>query len=268
MINFTKMQGLGNDFMVIDNTKGEICLTAAQIQHLADRNFGVGFDQLLMVETSERADFRYVIYNADGSEVAQCGNGARCLAKFIHDHNLSTKNPLKVETKSTIMELKINPDQTVTVNMGSPIFTPAKIPLIAKTQALTYDLAGFKLGVLSLGNPHCVLIVDDLEQTNITKIAPKIQAHKSLPDSANIAFMQILSRDEINLRVFERGVGETLACGSGACAATIFGIISGHLNNTITTHLRGGNAQINYQKSQSVFLTGPAEFVFSGKIKI
>jgi diaminopimelate epimerase len=268
LINFTKMHGLGNDFMVVDNTDGDISFSVVQIRNLSNRHFGIGFDQLLVVESSNSPgiDFRYVIYNADGSEVAQCGNGARCFARFVTHNNLIKRNPIIVETHSSVITLHVNKDNTVRVDMGSPSFELDSIPLVAPEIKPTYEIDGLKMGILSMGNPHCVLIIEDFSTLNIASIASKIQANKVLPNQANIGFMQIINRGEINLRVYERGSGETLACGSGACAAVVYGIEKDLLDEKVRTHLTGGDAAIEYQKGGNVFLSGPAEFVFEGQV--
>jgi len=268
LINFTKMHGLGNDFMVVDNTDGDISFSVEQIRNLSNRHFGIGFDQLLVVESSNSPgiDFRYVIYNADGSEVAQCGNGARCFARFVTHNNLTKRNPIIVETHSSVITLHINTDDTVRVDMGSPCFELDSIPLVATEIQPTYEIEGLEMGVLSMGNPHCILIIEDFSTLDIANIASKIQANKVLPNQANIGFMQIINRGEINLRVYERGSGETLACGSGACAAVVYGIEKGLLDEKVRAHLTGGDAAIEYQKSGHVFLSGPAEFVFKGQV--
>ncbi len=270
MINFTKMHGLGNDFMVVDNTAGDITFSAEHITALAHRHFGIGFDQLLMIESSTTAevDFRYVIYNSDGSEVEQCGNGARCFARFVREKGLSDKNPINVETMSGIISLFINDDNSVRVDMGQPVFNPSDIPLIATKESLYYSIEDYEVGVVSTGNPHCVMIVDDVDSIDVESIALQIQQSELLPNQANIGFMQIIGRNEINLRVYERGAGETLACGSGACAAVIHGVRIGQLDSQVTTHLRGGDALIEYNKNEHVFLSGPAQFVFEGWIDI
>jgi len=270
MINFTKMHGLGNDFMVVDNSAGNISFSAEQIRALAQRHFGIGFDQLLMIESTNTkdVDFRYVIYNSDGSEVEQCGNGARCFARFVREKGLSDKNPISVETKSSLISLFINDDHSVRVDMGEPVFNPSDVPLIAPEESLYYSIEGYEVGVFSTGNPHCVMIVDDVEGVDVETIALRIQQSNLLPNQANIGFMQIISRNEINLRVYERGSGETLACGSGACAAVIHGVRIGQLDHKVTAHLRGGDALIEYNKGEHVFLSGPAQFVFEGWVDV
>jgi diaminopimelate epimerase len=267
MIYFTKMHGLGNDFAVIDNIDGNVSLSTDEIRKLSDRRFGIGFDQLLMVEssTSKDADFRYVIFNADGSEVNQCGNGARCFALYVQKKNLSYKNPLSVETNAGIMTLTINSDDSVRVEMGEPNFLPSKIPLNINETTSEYMVEGFKVGALSIGNPHAVLILDDI--TDINSTALKIQSSKNFPEGVNVGFMKILSKDEVQLRVVERGVGETLACGSGACAAVIHGARLGMLNSKVKVHLNGGDAMVEYD-GRKVYLSGPGEFVYEGSINL
>ena len=270
MINFTKMHGLGNDFMVIDNTAGTLTLNSEQIIMLAHRHLGVGFDQLLMVEstTTPGVDFRYVIYNADGTEVGQCGNGARCFARFVTEKGLTTNNPINVETRAGLMSLFVNDNQMVQVDMGEPNFNPINIPLRAMQQENTYEIAGFEVATLSIGNPHCVMLVNDVNTVNVKEIATQIQQSELLPNQANVGFMQVLNANEINLRVYERGAGETLACGSGACAAVISGVRAGLLDSTVVAHLRGGDALIEYTEDEHVFLSGPAQFVYEGQVEI
>jgi diaminopimelate epimerase len=267
MIYFTKMHGLGNDFVVINNIDGDVSLSNDEIRKLSDRRFGIGFDQLLMVESSSSkdADFRYVIFNADGSEVNQCGNGARCFALYIQKKNLSYKNPLSVETNSGIMVLKINSDDSIRVEMGEPNFLPSKIPLNVKEESSEYIVEGFKVGSLSIGNPHAVLVLNDI--SDIDSTALKIQSSSHFPEGVNVGFMKVLSKDEVKLRVFERGVGETLACGSGACAAVVHGIRLGKLNSKVKVRLNGGNAMVEYD-GKNVYLSGPGEFVYEGSINL
>ena len=269
LINFTKMHGLGNDFMVIDNTDGSITLGTEQITLLAERNFGVGFDQLLMVESSTTAgvDFRYVIYNANGLEVAQCGNGARCFARFVTEKGLTSNNPIKVETRSGTMSLLVNDDQTVRVDMGDPSFKPKDIPLLVDVQTDTYEIEGCELGVLSIGNPHCVMMVNNIHSVDVESIATRIQNSELLPEQANIGFMQIINEKTIVLRVYERGVGETLSCGSGACAAVIYGVKMGLLNFEVSVKFARGSVSVIYE-GEHVFLSGSAEFVFEGQVEI
>ncbi len=261
------MHGLGNDFMVVDNTAGNITFSADQVARLAHRHFGVGFDQLLIVESNDNTDidFTYRILNADGSEVEQCGNGARCFARFVVQKGLTKNNPIRVQTHSGVISLLINQDNTVRVDMGKPIFTPSEVPLVVSTQKDNYQIEGYEMGVLSMGNPHCVMLVDDVKHIDIKPIALSIQNSTLLPNQANIGFMQIINSNEINLRVYERGSGETLACGSGACAAVVYGVNQGLLDST---HLNGGDAVIEYEEQGSVYLSGPAEFVFEAQIQI
>jgi len=269
MINFTKMQGLGNDFIVIDNIEGNVCLSTEEIRQLSDRRFGIGFDQLLMVESANTrdVDFRYVIFNADGSEVSQCGNGARCFALYLQKKELTNKNTITVETNLGNIVLTINRDKSVRVEMGKPNFIPSEIPFITQAQAIEYSLKDQKMGVLSIRNPHAVIILEDIDGENIEAIATRLQNSDYFPESVNVGFMQILSRNEINLRVIERGVGETLACGSGACAAVIHGIQLGLLENEVEVQLKGGSAFVEYN-GDSVYLSGPGEFVYEGAVNL
>mgnify|MGYP000642685054 CR=1 FL=1 len=267
MIYFTKMHGLGNDFAIINNIDGDVSLSTEEIRKLSDRRFGIGFDQLLMVENSlsKNTDFRYVIFNADGSEVNQCGNGARCVALYIQKKNLSYKNPLSVETNTGIMVLTVNSDDSVRVEMGEPNFLPSIIPINVNEESSEYIVEGFKVGSLSIGNPHAILILDDI--SDIDSTALKIQSSSYFPEGVNVGFMKLLSKDEVQLRVVERGTGETLACGSGACAAVIHGIRLGLLNSKVKVRLNGGNAMVEYD-GQKVYLTGPGEFVYEGSINL
>lgn len=275
LINFTKMHGLGNDFMVIDNTDGSVTLSVEQITKLAQRNFGVGFDQLLLVEKADvdTIDFKYRIFNADGSEVAQCGNGARCFARFVTEKGLTSNNPIKVETHSGTMSLLVNDDQTVRVDMGKPNLTYDIDNIVPKqtTPRQEYETLRerYEGGVLSVGNPHYVMIKKDIWNIDIEGIAEEIQDNGFFPDGINVGFMQIEDRDRIQLRVYERGVGETLSCGSGACAAVIYGVTAGLLNSKVTVDFERGDVQVEYNKGGGhVFLSGPAEFVFEGQVEI
>ena len=270
MVYFTKMQGLGNDFIVIDNTQGNVCLSCEEIRDLADRHFGIGFDQLLMVEPaiSSGVDFQYTIFNSDGSEVSQCGNGARCFARYVVEKDLINSRKITVETRAGIMTLEVNRDNTVKVNMGAPIFDPVAVPISAQKLAKEYRVEGLSMGALSMANPHAVIISDSFNDSDIKAIGTKIQNTDFFPESANVGFMSIVNRTEINLRVYERGVGETLACGSGAAAAVVHGQQMGLLDETVTVHLTGGDALIEHQAGGDVYLSGPAEFVFEGAIKL
>lgn len=274
-LNFTKMHGLGNDFMVVDGVTQNVFFSPEQIKKLANRNFGIGFDQLLLVEPpyDPDLDFHYRIFNADGSEVSQCGNGARCFARFVQLKGLSNKNAIKVSTKSGNMVLYLENNDQVTVNMGRPILEPKKVPFTAQQQEKTYLLRSnddtVMCGVVSMGNPHCVVVVDDVDTANVEDLGARLEAHERFPEKANIGFMQILSRDHVKLRVYERGAGETLACGSGACAAVVVGRIQDLLNSKVQVDLPGGSLQIRWHDENSpVKMTGPAEYVFDGQLHL
>ncbi|WP_438971612.1 diaminopimelate epimerase [Methylophaga sp.] len=274
MLKFSKMHGLGNDFIVINAIEQAVNLTSEQIQFLSDRRFGVGCDQLLLVEKPQtaEADFRYRIFNADGGEVSQCGNGARCFARFVREKGLTAKDTIAVETASGLIYPTLQADGSVTVDMGKPIFEPKNIPFIAEEQANTYMLAiddhGKKeITALSMGNPHAVMMVDDVDTASVEEIGPLVESHERFPERVNAGFMQVIDSDSIRLRVFERGSGETFACGTGACAAVVSGIRRGLLNNIVTVALPGGDLQISWpDEDSSVWMTGPAEHVFDGEI--
>lgn len=274
-LNFTKMQGAGNDFVVIDSYTSTVRLTKAQIQHIANRYFGVGCDQLLMVEKTEipNVDFRYRIFNADGGEVEQCGNGARCFVRYVVEKGLTSKHEIKVETAGGIITLTLADNGQVTVNMGTPNFNPSALPYSAPKQQLLYDLALndslVQIAAVSMGNPHAVVTVDNVETTNIAEIGPQIESHPLFPNHVNAGFMQVISPHEIQLRVFERGSGETLACGSGACAAVVSGIRLNLLQSPVLVNTRGGQLKIEWPDAMApVMMTGPAEIVFEGSINI
>ena len=274
-IKFSKMHGAGNDFVVIDGINQPLNLTAAQVRFMADRHFGIGCDQLLLVEKSgaETADFRYRIFNADGGEVEQCGNGARCFVRFVHDKGLTPKREIRAETKSGLITPRLEDDGRITVDMGPPRFDPAEIPFQAEKQALTYalDVDGSKVEIsaLSMGNPHAVQIVDNIDSAPVTSLGPRIESHDRFPNRVNAGFMQIVDRSHIRLRVFERGAGETLSCGTGACAAAVAGIARGLLDSRVTVETRGGILTIRWAgKNNPVMMTGPAEMVFDGEIEI
>ena len=274
-INFTKMQGLGNDFVVIDAIQQQISLSPQQIRFIADRHFGVGCDQLLLVEKSidSNADFRYRIFNADGGEVAQCGNGARCFARFVRDKKLSDKDEILVDTDAGQLLLRFDSDSLITVNMGVPRHTPAQIPVQAEEESKFYtvvvDETEKAFGAVSMGNPHAVIQVHDIKTAPVNELGATLENHPFFPERANIGFMQIVDRQHILLRVFERGAGETLACGSGACAAVIIGIEQNLLDKDVTVELSGGDLKVNWQgRGQPVFMTGPAVAVFDGMITI
>jgi diaminopimelate epimerase len=275
ILRFTKMQGLGNDFVVIDNMDQSIRLSPAQIRQLADRHFGIGCDQLLIVEPSTQpdTDFRYRIYNADGGEVEQCGNGARCFARFVREKGLTDKTHIRVETLSGLLELVVGADEQVTVEMGVPRFAPDQIPFHAQQEqpAYTLEVMGqqLEIGAVSLGNPHAVLRVPDVQSAPVNTLGPAIERHAAFPARVNAGFMQILDRNTIALRVYERGAGETLACGSGACAAAVIGQRRGWLDNPVQVRLPGGTLLINWPGgNHPVSMTGPAQTVFEGQIEL
>lgn len=274
-IEFTKMHGLGNDFVVLDGVRQHILLTPEQIRRIADRHFGIGFDQLLLVERpdDEDADFRYRIFNADGGEVEQCGNGARCFVRFVHDQGLTNKTEILVQTAGGIIKQSLETDGSVTVDMGCPRFHPPDIPFLADQQALTYmlDIGTEKIDIsaLSMGNPHAVQIVADGDQAPVERQGPLIERHVRFPQRVNAGFMQIIGRDHIKLRVFERGAGETLACGTGACAAVVAGIMRGLLDSRVRVSMRGGDLIVDWKGGNSpVLMTGPAVVVFKGEIEL
>lgn len=274
-LNFTKMQGAGNDFVVIDSYTQPISLSQSQIQHIANRYFGVGCDQLLMVEKTVTAgvDFRYRIFNADGGEVEQCGNGARCFVRFVVDKGLTQKREITVETASGIITLKLQDDGQVTVNMGAPRFLPEQIPFEAPAQQTLYPLAlaqaEIQVSAVSMGNPHAVMVVNDVHTAPVAEYGPQIESHPRFPQHVNAGFMQVVNPHEINLRVYERGSGETLACGTGACAAAVSGIQLGLLSSPVVVNTRGGQLSIAWGgDGKPVMMTGPAEIVFEGQIEI
>ena len=286
-IRFTKMQGAGNDFVVLDETQGRLGLTPAQYRFLADRHFGVGADQILTVRPSpaEGIDFEYVIHNADGGEVEQCGNGARCFARYVRDKGLTDKDAIRVRTLAGVIEPRLSADGRVTVDMGRPVFEPARVPFDASGLRPTAQGSGEKwplalegqgldapvwIAVVSMGNPHAVQLVDDVDAAPLARTGPLIESHVRFPQRVNAGYMQIVHRGEVRLRVYERGVGETLACGSGACAAVAAGIRLGLLDHRVDVHTRGGLLTIAWSGSpeDSVFMTGPATTVFEGQIDI
>ncbi len=274
-LKFTKMQGLGNDFVVIDSYTSPVNLTAEQIRRIADRRFGIGCDQLLLVEkpTQSMADFRYRIFNADGGEVEQCGNGARCFARFVFDKGLTAKTKICVETAGGIIYPKLEDGGLVTVDMGSPKFEPNQIPFIADEVALSYPLLvsdhEVEISVVSMGNPHAVQVVEDLDRAPVGNEGVLIEVHSRFPQRVNAGFMQIMDVHHIRLRVFERGAGETLACGTGACAAAVAGIRLGQLQSPVQVDMRGGSLTIAWAGGEdSVMMTGPAVVVYDGNISI
>lgn len=284
------MHGAGNDFIVLNGINQDLSnITSAQWQSLAHRQFGIGADQILIVEKTTRpdADFKYRIFNSDGGEVEQCGNGSRCFVRFVLDQGLSNKNPLRVEVAHTVLTLQSHPDGQVEVNMGAPIFEHNQIPFnangLASLQEFHETLYAIPLeqpavhdsfvGVLSMGNPHAVQVVGDIESAPVLQEGPGIEQHRAFPKRVNAGYMQIVNRNEIKLRVYERGAGETLACGTGACAAVVSGIRRGLLDSPVKVHTRGGDLQIAWAgiingSPQSVIMTGPAVTVFEGETEI
>ncbi len=294
-IRFTKMQGAGNDFVVLDETQARHNFSSAQYRFLADRHFGVGADQILTVRPAPNPslDFEYVIHNADGGEVEHCGNGARCFVRYVRDKGLTTKERVRVKVKQGEIELHMNADGRVTVNMGAPIFEELKVPfqfeglqhkwvgdcqvwqLPLKTNAGSSGFAdGVEVAVLSMGNPHAVQVVNSVDTAPVLTLGPLIENHSAFPNRVNAGFMQVLSRNQVRLRVFERGAGETLACGTGACAAVVAGIRMGLLNPIVDVQTHGGVLTIEWQGgalkdvSQPVLMTGPATSVFEGEIDV
>jgi diaminopimelate epimerase len=273
MIHFTKMHGLGNDFVVIDAIHQSPRLEPESIKKLADRHFGIGFDQLLLVEkpVSPNADFKYRIFNADGGEVSQCGNGARCFARFVRDKGLSAKDEVRVDTDAGQLLLKFDPDGQITVNMGIPRHRPADIPLLADREADIYqviaDGVAYTFGAVSMGNPHAVLLLEDVESAPVATVGRLLESHPIFPARANIGFMQIMDRGHIKLRVYERGAAETLACGSGACAAAVIAIERHLVDRHVQVELPGGTLKISWAgRGEPVLMTGPAISVFEGTI--
>ena len=274
-VKFSKMHGIGNDFVVIDLVTQTGRIRPQRVKELSDRNFGIGFDQMLIVERPSRpdVDFRYRIFNADGSEVENCGNGARCFARFVYDNHLTGKRDIKVETANGIMELHLTDDGQVVVDMGPAILEPAKIPLVAEQfmpeyQRMMPEIGDVKFGAVSMGNPHAVIRVNDVDNAPVEHWGPIVEACEYFPNKVNVGFMQIVNPNEIRLRVFERGSGETLACGTGACAAVVSGQLRGWLQPGVLVHLPGGDLKIDWDGKHSVRMTGPAETVFEGRVNI
>lgn len=287
-LRFTKMQGAGNDFVVIDATRSPLTLSAEQARHLGDRRFGVGADQILIVEAapSPAVDFRYRIFNSSGEEVEHCGNGARCFLRFVRAKGLTTQRLVRVQTMNRVLELREGDDGRVTVDMGAPVFDLDAVPFDAQgLQSVPGATPGFPLwplalpdgstvdvAVLSMGNPHAVQRVDDVDTAPVAAVGPLVERHVRFPQRANASFLQVLSRSEVRLRVFERGAGETLACGTGACAAVVAGIRLGWLDACVEVQALGGRLTIEWAGAQRldapVLLTGPAEFVFEGEIEL
>ena len=275
LLEFTKMHGLGNDFMVVDLISQKAFLDTLTIQRLADRHFGIGFDQLLIVEPPDvpSADFKYRIFNADGSEVEQCGNGVRCFARFVHERQLTTKTKIKVQTKSGIVEPELGQNGWVRVNMGYPKFSPQEIPFIAEEMENLYEIQlptdeKLTIDVVNMGNPHAVTIVPDVISADVARIGPQVESHERFPQRVNVGFMQIVDDKHARLRVFERGVGETLACGTGACAAAVSGMRRGLLSNSVEIELAGGQLLIEWCEGDVVWMTGPTATVYHGQLDL
>lgn len=273
-LRFTKMHGLGNDFIVIDGISQTVSLSPEQLRQLADRHTGIGCDQILLVEEAlGQADFRYRIFNADGGEVEQCGNGARCFVRYVHDRGMTDKREIQVETLSGIITPRLEPDGEVTVNMGVPVFEPDAIPFIADRRAPVYwlDVAEkqVEIGVVSMGNPHAVQVVEDIRKAPVLTEGSLIERHQRFPRRVNAGYMQVINRHHLRLRVYERGAGETLACGTGACAAVVSGISRGLLDQKVKVSMQGGDLMITWQgEGHPVWMTGPAKTVFNGEIEL
>ncbi len=272
---FAKMHGLGNDFVVFDAVNQDLQLTSENIRRIADRKLGVGCDQILVIypATEPDVDFNYKIYNSNGEEVEQCGNGARCIGKFLALNGLTNKTSIKIKTISGVYQIYLRDDEMVTVNMGIPIFEPEKIPFSASQQASSYEIdvdgEQVKIGVVSMGNPHAVVQVDDINNAPVDILGPKLEKHSMFPNKANIGFMQVLNPHHIALRVYERHVGETSACGTGACAAVAVGQAQGLLDKRVTVDLPGGSLQIECENNAApVMMTGPAQYSFEGSLNL
>jgi len=281
LLRFTKMHGLGNDFVFLDLISQTINLTEKMIARLADRRTGIGFDQLLTVSPprSPEMDFRYRIFNTDGTEAEQCGNGARCFLRFVRDRGLTTKTSIRVETKNGIIECRLEKDGNISVDMGTPNLHPDKIPFLAPACAVSYDLEIINclstkneivdISAVNMGNPHAVIIVPDIDKAAVNQLGPLIESHPRFPQKTNVGFMQIVSRTEVKLRVHERVVGETQACGSGACAAVVAGRMRGLLDEKVNVTLPGGKLSIEWKGDQSpVIMTGPANRVYEGRLQV
>ncbi len=274
-INFTKMHGLGNDFIVLDNLDGKINLSTDQIKTLSDRHTGIGFDQLLIIEKPSvvNAEFDYRIYNADGYEVEHCGNGARCVARFVYERGLTRNTTIKMNTALGIITLTLLENSEVTVQMGIVDLEPRNIPFIADAQATHYQLdvegTHYSVGAAAIGNPHVLLLVENIETANVEFLGPRIENHTRFPNRVNVGFMQLIDRENINLRVFERGVGETRACGTGACAAAAIGHVQGLLDKRVNVNLPGGRLKIYWPDvNNTIEMTGPCSTVFEGQTRM
>jgi diaminopimelate epimerase len=275
LMKFTKMHGLGNDFVVIDAVTQNVRVTASMARRLADRHLGIGCDQVLVIEppSDKTLDFDYKIFNSDGGEVEQCGNGARCLARFIRDRNLSGKNTIQVKTMNRVISLTINKDKLVSVDMGIPALEPSDVPIVESTKSTTYAIninnEQFDISAISMGNPHAVLFVDNVESAPVSKIGQELQSHAQFPKQVNVGFAQVMNRQHLKLRVYERGAGETRACGTGACAAAVAAIQQDLADSPLRIALTGGDLQINWPgEGQPLIMTGPAITSYHGRIKI
>ena len=273
LLKFTKMHGTGNDFVVLDGVRQHVYLSTEQMRLLADRHFGVGCDQILLVEKAHdsSADFRYRIFNADGGEVEQCGNGARCFVRFVHEQKLTNKTEIVVETQNGLIRPRLESDGRVTVNMGSPVFDPARLPFIdglgEVSEPLEVEGRTLTISAISMGNPHAVQVVDDVGAVDLERMGPLIEHHPRFPKRVNAGFMQVMDRKHIRLRVYERGSGETMSCGTGACAAVVAGIRRGLLDSPVTVATHGGTLNIAWEGG-TVSMTGPAISVFAGEINL
>ena len=283
LLRFTKMHGLGNDFMMVDLISQRASLHPNLIRELADRKLGIGFDQLLTVRPPDNPalDFKYTIYNADGTEAEQCGNGARCFLRFVRDEGLTTKSTIELETNTGVISCKLEKDGNITVDMGQPVLQPARIPFVADSPMITYpvplvescdaenDSEIIELAAVSMGNPHAVIRVDDVDTAAVERIGPMMESHPRFPERVNVGFMQVVSRKKIKLRVYERGVGETKACGSGACAAVVAGRLQGLLDDVVDVELLGGHLSVGWAgDDDTVKMTGPACRVYEGRLQV
>jgi len=274
-LQFAKMHGLGNDFVIFDAVNQDVQLSSEQLRWIADRNLGVGCDQILVVRSANEIDidFNYQIYNGNGDEVEQCGNGARCIGRFVELNELTNKSSINIKTISGVYRINLRDDGLVTVDMGAPVFEPKEIPFTTATISPSYtlDVEGqqIEIGAVSMGNPHAVIQVEDINNAPVTTLGPKIEAHSMFPNKANVGFMQVLNAQHIALRVFERNAGETSACGTGACAAVAVGQAQNLLDAEVTVELPGGSLQIECKNPrESVFMTGPAQLSFEGSLTL
>ncbi|MEM8563300.1 MAG: diaminopimelate epimerase [Pseudomonadota bacterium] len=275
LLKFTKMHGAGNDFVIVDLISQRYKLRSRDIRLLADRHLGIGCDQVLVVEApgNPAVDFRFRIYNSDGSEAEQCGNGARCFARFVREKKLTNKRSITVETRNGIAELRVKSRREVEVDMGTPQLQPAAIPFLAEQESPSYTLnladRSLEIGAVSMGNPHAIVRVDSVQVAPVAELGSQIEIHPDFPNRVNAGFMEVVAADHIRLRVFERGVGETLACGSGACAAVVYGVVQGWLSDVVTVELPGGKLSISWAgRGNPVIMTGPTAVVFEGSIRI